>query len=45
MAFKFKLARELGMTVADMCSRMTVAEYVHWGAHFGIEAKEIKSRG
>lgn len=36
----FHLARELGMTVADLRRRMSVREYVEWCALANVEARE-----
>ena len=33
LAFQFKLARELGMTVADLTTRMSSLEYNNWIAY------------
>ena len=34
LAFQFKLARELGMTVADLTTRMSSLEYNNWIAYY-----------
>ncbi len=40
MQFDFMLARDLGMTVNEMRSRMSTAEYTEWFAFYQWEARE-----
>ena len=42
--FDFRLARELGMTVAEMRRRMTMREWVRWRAYFLLENQEAELR-
>jgi len=37
---EFYLARELGMTRAELLRRMSAAEFAHWIAFYQIEAQE-----
>ena len=48
MEFRFKLALQLGMTVADLSDRLTAAEEAHWIAYyrinpFGDERADVRS--
>lgn len=41
----FSLAKELGMTVSDLCQKLTVEEMTGWVAYFSVKAeKEEKER-
>lgn len=42
-AFSFRLARDLGMTVAELERRMSAAEFVEWVAYYVAENKEQES--
>lgn len=37
--FTFRLARDLGMTVAELERRLSTAEYVEWAAFYAAEAE------
>ncbi|MBT9177528.1 MAG: hypothetical protein DDT20_01862 [Firmicutes bacterium] len=39
-AFMFRLARDLGMTVAELEQRMSAREFTEWIAFCSAEAKE-----
>ena len=39
-AFMFRLARDLGMTVAELEQRMSTREFAEWAAFCMVEAKE-----
>ena len=39
-AFTFRLARDLGMTVAELEHKMTTREFTEWIAFCSAEAKE-----
>jgi len=43
MRFRFRLARDLGMTVRQMESEMTTVEYLWWTQLYAQEAEERKA--
>lgn len=44
LRFEFSLARELGMTHAELLERMSGQEFAHWAAYFRIEGRENEER-
>lgn len=38
--FKFRLARELGLTVSQLEENMTGAEFMEWAVFLGLEFKK-----
>lgn len=42
--FKFVLARDLGMTVAELETNMTQFEFRHWKGLYNREAEESKPK-
>jgi len=41
--FTFRLARDLGMTVAELERRLSTREFAEWAAFYAAEAKETES--
>ena len=41
LTFRFKLARELGMTVAELLASMSTMEYNQWIAFYNCENNQI----
>ncbi len=44
LRFQFRLARDLGMTRADLLRRMSAREYAQWVAFYTVEAKDQAAR-
>lgn len=42
LAFEFRLARDLHLTVAELRRRLSVAEFTEWIAYYRHEAAEQK---
>lgn len=38
--FLFRLAKDLHMTVRNLCEQMSTREFVEWAAFYSVEAKE-----
>ena len=43
LTFRFKLARELGMTVAELLASMSTMEYNQWIAFYNWENNQINN--
>lgn len=43
--FMFSLARELGMTVADLSSRMSARELAEWNQFLSLKDEDLKPVG
>jgi hypothetical protein len=41
--FTFRLARDLGMTVAELERRLSTREFAEWAAFYAAEGKEIEA--
>ena len=40
LVFQFRLARELGMTVADLTAKMSSKEFLQWASFYTWETEE-----
>lgn len=38
----YKLSRDLGLTVAELQEKMTVAEFTGWVAYYNLEQQETR---
>lgn len=44
LRFRYAVARELGMTVAQLDATMTGDELIHWRAFFKLENDDMESK-